>query len=278
MNHDLQEEMFIKYLDGVVHNKKVSHAYLIEINDYDKDICYIYNFIKMILCNMSYHDAVNCDNDICRLIDEGNFPDIKIISSDSSVIKKEQMLDLQRDYSNKSLYGNQRFYIIKDAWKLNAASANTILKFLEEPSPGVIAFLLTDNRYHVLDTILSRCQILSLNNDVCYEYDDNLLDFLDLLLSPSKLFINYKEIISTYLTDKKVSIDCFERVEDIIVEHINSNDRNKDVSLIFRNKSNEYLLNVISILEDELPKLRFNVNFKLWLDCLFSRLLEVSYD
>ena len=55
--------------------------------------------------------------------------------------------------------------IIKETEKLNASSANTILKFLEEPEDGIIAILLTDNRYHVLDTILSRCQILSLKEN-----------------------------------------------------------------------------------------------------------------
>ena len=51
-------------------------------------------------------------------------------------------------------------FIIYNAEKLNTSSANTILKFLEEPEENIIAVLTTDNRYQVLDTILSRCQNL----------------------------------------------------------------------------------------------------------------------
>ncbi len=47
---------------------------------------------------------------------------------------------------------------------MNLSAANSILKFLEEPEEGIIAILITNNRYELLDTIRSRCQIITLNN------------------------------------------------------------------------------------------------------------------
>ena len=71
-------------------------------------------------------------------------------------------------------------------------SANTILKFLEEPEDDIIAFLVTDNRYHVIDTILSRCQILTLKDDFfTVEIDDQILDLLDCVMNPNNFFIKY---------------------------------------------------------------------------------------
>lgn len=35
------------------------------------------------------------------------------------------------------------------------------MKFLEEPEDNIIAILMTDNIHQLLDTIISRCQIIS---------------------------------------------------------------------------------------------------------------------
>ena len=49
----------------------------------------------------------------------------------------------------RSQYEKERYeYIIKNAERLNPSSANTILKFLEEPEDNIIAILLTNNRYN----------------------------------------------------------------------------------------------------------------------------------
>lgn len=44
---------------------------------------------------------------------------------------------------------------------LNASSANAMLKFLEEPEEHIIGFFLTNNKENVINTIKSRCQILT---------------------------------------------------------------------------------------------------------------------
>ena len=38
------------------------------------------------------------------------------------------------------------------------------------------------------------------------------------------------------------------------------------------------IIKYISIIEEEIPKLEFNVNFKLWLDSFFSKLVGGSCD
>ncbi len=278
MGYSIIKEKFINYVNGIIENDRVSHAYLIEVDDYDSDLFFVYSFIKMILSKKSF-EAVNNSNDkIFNLIDEKNYPDIMVISTDSSMIKKNQMLDLQREYSNKSLYDNKRFYIINEAEKLNSSSANTILKFLEEPEDDIIAILLTDSRYHVIDTILSRCQVLSLkesNNN--FNYDDEFVDLLDCVLNPKNFFINYKAMTNDYITDKVIAKEKFINIEYVIIDYINSisfdDEFNDDIKYLFKNKSLDDLIHIISIIEEYIPKLAYNVNYKLWLDSLFSKLI-----
>lgn len=278
MGYSVIKEKFINYVNGIIDNDRVSHAYIIEVDNYDSDLFFVYSFIKMILSNESFETINNSNDKIFNLIDEKNYPDIMVISTDSSMIKKNQMIDLQREYSNKSLYDNKRFYIINEAEKLNSSSANTILKFLEEPEDDIIAILLTDSRYHVIDTILSRCQVLSLkesNNN--FNYDDEFIDLLDCVLNPKNFFINYKAMTSDYITDKVIAKEKFVNIEYVIIDYINSIsfdcEFNNDIKYLFKNKSLDELIHIISIIEEYIPKLVFNVNYKLWLDSLFSKLI-----
>ena len=150
-NLSFVKEHFINYIDKLIINNKISHTYLIELDNYDLDYSYVISFVKMILTNLTYNQLSSSKNDIISLIDSNNYPDLVVIEPDGSSIKKSQLMNLQKEFSNKSLYTSKRVYIIKNAEKLNSSSANTILKFLEEPENDIIALLLTDNRYHIIE-------------------------------------------------------------------------------------------------------------------------------
>ena len=271
------KQNYINYIDKIIDNNKVSHAYLIEIDNYEEDLKYVYDFIKMIICDSSYEKVLKVDTPVIKQIDDGNYPDIKVVEPEGSTIKKNQMLELQKEYSNKSLLDGKRIYLVKEAEKLNPASANTMLKFLEEPEENIVAILLTDNRYHVIDTILSRCQVLTLKEDnTNIEEDNDLVDLLKCVLAPNDFFIKYNYFVNNYITDKEIAKDKLIIIEKIIINYLNNKYLNGEV---FDNKllpilekiDNKKLLNSLSIIEEELPKLEFNVNYKLWLDSLFSK-------
>lgn len=270
---------YIDYIDKIISTGRISHAYLFEIDNYEEDYIYIVNFIKMILCNLKYDEIDGSNNSIITLIDNNDYPDIKVIEPDGSTIKKDQLLELQRDYSNKSLLDGKRIYVIKNAEKLNPASGNTILKFLEEPADDIIAFLVTDNRYHVLDTIISRCQILTIKeNNIDFIEDDSILELLKCVVRPKDFYIKYNYFINEVFSDKNEAKEKFKVIENIFISYLNYKYLEKDtfdgnIVSILKDVSYENILNSLSILEEELPKLDFNVNFKLWLDSLFSRLV-----
>ena len=272
------QKKFIEYIETIMKSDKLSHSYLIELGDSSLDFPFILLFVKMILCSESISsvDCLDCNRcNVCKLIDENNFPDLEIIEADGMQIKKKQLLSLKEEYQNFSLIGRRRVYIIREADKLNSSSANTILKFLEEPEDGIIAILLTKNRYRVLDTVLSRCQILSLiDSTEIFTIDDNTIQFIHYLLSGDDLFIYYKEILDNILPEKKIAKDFFENVEKIFIQYLSGKKNKNNSFLEYCNR--EKLLSYIAIIEEEIPKLMYNINYKLWLNSIFSRFVEVN--
>ena len=262
---------YIKYIDKLVDNAKISHTYLIEVGNYEEDFKYVFDFIKMILCNIHYDEIISSDNPIIKLIDANNYPDIKIIEPDGNYIKKSQLVELQKDFNNKSLYDNKRIYI--------SSSANTILKFLEEPEEDIIAILLTDNRYHILETIISRCQILTLKEE-SFDFDENddIINLLECIIKPKEFFIRYNYFISSVICDKDSALYKFSIIENILTQYMDyiycgDISLNNDVVNVLKNVDTKYILYIISIFEDCIKKLEFNVNYKLWIDSTFSKLI-----
>lgn len=270
---------FIDYIDKIIDNGRISHAYLFEVDNYEEDLNYIYSFIKMILCKCSYDELKNNDNKIISLIDSNNYPDLFVIRPDGSSIKKGQLIDLQKEYSNKSLLDNKRIYIIEECEKMNQSSANTILKFLEEPEDDVVAILIADNRYHVIDTIISRCQIISLKeNFVCSDYSDEFIDLFECILKPKDFYIKYNNFIKNIIPEKSILIEYLNTISDIFISYLNYkhgviDSFSEDLKIILDKYDDNYLINIISVIEDEIQKLNFNVNYKLWLDAFFAKLI-----
>jgi len=159
--YEKEQPIASKTLVQAISNNRISHAYLFETNNYYQSNDFIMSFVKDIICNNS-DKSIN-DN-ICQQIDNDEYIELKIINPQGLQIKKEEMLNLQEEFKNKPLEGKKKVYVINNAEKLNSSSANTILKFLEEPEDDIIAILVTSNRYQILNTILSRCQLIVLTN------------------------------------------------------------------------------------------------------------------
>ena len=169
MSSDLSKKNYFKLINNCLKNNYFVHAYLIEIDDYENDFKDVLTLVKALLCQNKDLDDVkslNCDKcNICSLIDNDNYPDLYVVEGDDTLIRKEQIISLEDDFKNTSLLKNKRIYIIKEAEKMNDSSSNTLLKFLEEPNDNIVAILLTKDRYKLLPTIISRCQIISLKSN-----------------------------------------------------------------------------------------------------------------
>ena len=133
-----EQEIVTNLLLESFKNNKLVQAYLIVSSDNDYSLKYAKSFAKKLITS-------DYNTNICTKIDKNIYSELKIINPISNVIKKEQLLDLQNDFKTKPIEGNKRVYIINECDKLNSSSANSILKFLEEPQDDIIAILLTNN-------------------------------------------------------------------------------------------------------------------------------------
>ena len=180
-------------LSNAINNNKISHAYLIETLGNNKGFDFAVSFAKALLCPKGKTNNKNCDNcNQCKLIDDNNYIELEIVETNDLWLKKENIDKLQKDFNFKPIVGKRKIYIIKNAEKIRESLANTLLKFIEEPEEGIIAILVTDNKAKILDTIISRCQVVSLKNtDSTYELDKN--EYSDEIISNTINFINNYE-------------------------------------------------------------------------------------
>ncbi len=267
---------FISVVNRIVSSNRISHAYIIQVKNYEEDFLLVKSFVKTILCKekKKINDISSCSLcNICSLIDSDNYPDLCIIEPDGKEIKKPQLLGLQKEFQNKSLLENKRIYILKEADKLNESAANTILKFLEEPTDDIVAILVTTNRYKMLETILSRCQVLSVNSkEKEIIYSDEIIDLVHFMCDGDALFINYNDIIENILPDKVIAIERLKIVEEIFVQYL-TDKSNSTLSKYLSKISDNTVVKYTLIIEEYLKKLEYNVNYKLWLDSFFASLL-----
>ncbi len=187
---------------------RLSHAFLVETNNIDLCLDDIKLFVKYINCPHNYNENCNECN-LCKLIDLNNLPSLTIIEPDGMSIKKNQLQELQDKYSMKPVYSKYNTYIILNAELMNASSANSILKFLEEPTDHIIGFLITTNKEKMLDTIISRCQNVKFIYEDTNENNESIkliaVEYLDQIGNDNSYLINKTLILSTLTTRQDIN-------------------------------------------------------------------------
>ena len=78
-------------------------------------------------------------------------------------IRVDDAQEIVRLLSLKSFEGGYKIMIIWMADKMNIAASNKLLKLLEEPTDKTLFLLVAENEEDIIQTILSRCQVLHFN-------------------------------------------------------------------------------------------------------------------
>lgn len=307
MLDDFQNSQPIVYriLKKAIEKDECSHAYLFETNGYPNYQEFILAFVKALVCP-DHHMNNQKECKYCNLVDSGNFPELKVINPDGFWIKKSQLQSLQDEFNKKPIMGNKKVYIINGADKLNKQSANSILKFLEEPDNNIVAILVTDNIYQVLTTIRSRCQIISFKNTKltfdssikCEEKIEKLVYQINEEENKEKIlkiidFVNYYEAhhidtllyLSTlwhqYIKTKDETEKSFEVIllyyKDILASKLNRNiyifnDKINDMHKIAEKNTIEEICNKINIIMELKQNIKYNANLNLLMDKLIITL------
>jgi len=121
-------------------------------------------------------DCGGCGHcEACERLARGVHPDLTVIEREGDLIRRDQMAAVIADLALKPFGSGHRVWVIVEPEYLHDAAANAFLKSLEEPPPDVHFILVSDEPERVLETILSRCQMVEFQPAA----DDVLCAFLE---------------------------------------------------------------------------------------------------
>ena len=144
-------------LQRALNSRRIAHAYLFEGPDGIGKKMVALAFVRALFCQ----NGIGCGEcPACLKVDNHNHPDIHLLEANDAALKIAQIRTLQQDLSLRPLEGNYKVCLIDGAEHFTNGAANALLKTLEEPQPGTLIILLTNQPERLLPTIRSRCQRL----------------------------------------------------------------------------------------------------------------------
>jgi DNA polymerase-3 subunit delta' len=162
-------------------NRRMPHALLLHgragIGKYD----FARHFSQALLCSNKNAQGLACEKcSSCNWFNDNSHPDFRLLSPEQEAEAEDEVVSTKktrkktqisvaqiRDLSSflsltSHCSGGLRIILIHPAESLNIASANALLKMLEEPAEGVIFILVAHQLQRLLPTIISRCQKINM--------------------------------------------------------------------------------------------------------------------
>ncbi|HFI0400913.1 TPA: DNA polymerase III subunit delta' [Streptococcus suis] len=160
---NLQPSVFQRFVT-IIEQRRLAHAYLFsgDFASFDMAI-----FLSQSLFCQEKEGVLPCQKcRSCRLIEANEFSDLTVIAPQGNVIKTDTIRELVKNFSQSGFESNKQVFIIRDAEKMHANAANSLLKVIEEPQSAIHIFLLTNQEEGVLPTIKSRTQIIGFPKNI----------------------------------------------------------------------------------------------------------------
>lgn len=272
VQHEAIQNLVKKYNEN-----QLSHVFLIETNDKAAALEDIKEFVKVINCNESYmEDCMKCN--LCHLIATEQLPSLEIVSPDGQAIKKGQMEELKQKVSSIPYLSRYNTYIINDAEKFNASSANTMLKFIEEPEKNIIGFLITNNRENVISTIKSRCEIVKVmyekeNQNITDRIQELAINYLYKIEVEKQQTIVYNKTILDEKLEREEMVLFFKAIFQIYYDFFQGKSILEKLKPM-EQYTQDMLLYRLDLVGKMLERLNYNVNINLLLDAFVLGLEE----
>lgn len=254
--------MLNKILSKQIENKEVFHSYIFE-GDRDKTFEQYESFSKLLL---------NTSSDINNIV--------QVISSETNNISINEIRMLNKMVYERPSDFDYNIYIIEDAHKMRDEAQNALLKTLEDLPSYSIVIMTTDNRYKLLNTIISRSQVITISSQYEIDFQSNtwnsIYNILQDVLEKRYYIINKERQSFKELNDDKLEVlhiltkvftdAYFQRKED----NIKYNQLLEKLSTI----QNTYLEEIILRIEKIKELTKVNINFQLALEDIIFLIIK----
>jgi hypothetical protein len=154
----------IQQLISDAESGRASHAYLIEGRNGERNWDVARAFALSLLCEKpgSGNPCGTCKP--CRaVIGQGAHPDLHVLEAGGASLKIEQVRDLRSFFCYGSSTARHHVFLIRGPERFTPPTAASLLKAIEEPAPGAVFILVSEEDRPPLETIISRCRTVVLS-------------------------------------------------------------------------------------------------------------------
>lgn len=257
MNYDFRKAV----LQGTL-----PHAFIIEGPHNIDKVSVVKSIVKGIFC--SEEPGTGCGRcATCRKIENGNYGDIIYIEPDTAKnskvrsIRDEAVVRLQEDLMKRPVEGDRNIGIISGADSMTLRAFNRLLKTIEEPVPGTVLFLLSENVNIMPQTIRSRCIHVRLQGDEMPEDSQakQVAEELISLIRDGEYFYRKKQLIEEYADSREKGMMLLDAMEKLYMDIL------KGAAGEPGRYSREYIFNAVRYIEESRREIqqKMNMNYSL---------------
>lgn len=227
------QPIVFRQLQNSFEHGRLAHAYLFEGDQGTGKAELALWFAKHMFC-LNLQNEMPCEKcNNCLRITSKDHPDVVEIEPDGQSIKVDQIRALQSELAKSGFESAKKVVIIHQAEKMNSNSANSLLKFLEEPPANFMIILETRSLGKILPTIRSRCQTIHFQA-LSTERLQSRLESEQIPAKTAKLLAN---LTNSYGKAVEISKDeWFNESRDVVIQWFNYLEKNDPQAFIYVQK------------------------------------------
>ncbi len=146
-----------------IRHGRLAHAYILIGPEGSRKIDFALELAKTLMCASGCKPgAVSCA--VCRQVESGNHPDVRIIAPASAGgrVVIDDTREMRRLAYLARFQGPCKVFIVSQADRMTEAAQNQVLKVLEEPPENTVILLLAGSLAGLVETVISRCAVVRL--------------------------------------------------------------------------------------------------------------------
>ncbi len=264
-----------RILKEQVKNSTLSHAYLLV----SRDRSYLEKETRGLIYNIFGKNSKEAEK-----FSRGLNVDFLMVEPEKNNIKIAQVRNIIEFLSSGPVESKYKVALIKDAEFFRKESANAILKTLEEPASYAKIILTTNNDEQIIKTIISRCQVINLENKEKVEHQ-NHKDLNKILVSSiNRNLLELSNSKEFFASNKDNANEIYDYIYSFFYDlYKYKNTENKE-NLLYNDNiriykeidrfSNENIVNILDKISYIKNKFKNNVNFQLSNEELLLYIME----